>query len=194
LATYGFDVNNDAIDDHLLVGTTNVRFGRLVMQSIYGPSNRDLPITLETQYWDGTALTPGFTRNNDDNCTKFLQSDFALTFAPAPVPPAPDLVACETAMLEPNITFSSGRATLTMAKPGVANPGTVRLTANLDSAAGTYCPSVGAAAVAATNAAKGYLRGKWDDGAAYDDKPTASAGFGLYGSQPKNFIFFRENY
>ncbi|MDH3321296.1 MAG: hypothetical protein OEO84_16615, partial [Betaproteobacteria bacterium] len=196
LPGYDLDVDNNAINDHLAVGTTDVRFGRLVMQSIYGPANRDLPVTLEAQYWDGTSPTPGFTRNTADSCTRFLQSDFGLTFAPAPVPAAPDLVACETAMLEANITFASGRATLTMAKPGLANPGTVRLTANLDSAGGTYCPAIGApgSELPATNAAKGYLRGKWDDGAAYDDKPSASAGFGLFGSQPKNFIFLRENY
>jgi hypothetical protein len=47
-----------------------------------------------------------------------------------------------------------------------------------------------------------YLLGRWDDTAnpdadgstSYDDKPAGQAGFGLYGSQPKNFIFFRENY
>jgi len=31
-------------------------------------------------------------------------------------------------------------------------------------------------------------------GANYDDDPRATAAFGLYGSQPSNFIFFRENY
>lgn len=29
---------------------------------------------------------------------------------------------------------------------------------------------------------------------AYDDKPSARAGFGVYGSQPGNFIYFRERY
>jgi len=194
-AALNLDADNDATPERAQVGgATAVRFGRLVLQSIYGPSNRDLPLTLEAQYWDGASPTPGFKRNNDDSCTTFARSDFALAFAPAPVPPAPDLVACETAMLEANITFASGRATLTMAQPGAANPGAVRVTANLGSAGGNYCPSSGAAELPATNAGKAYLLGRWDDGAAYDDKPTAAAGFGLYGSQPKNFIFFRENY
>jgi hypothetical protein len=83
-----------------------------------------------------------------------------------------------------------------MLKPGAGNEGTVRLTANLGSAGGDYCPAIGApgSELPATNAGKAYLRGKWDDGAAYDDKPAASVGFGIFGSQPKNFIFFRENY
>ena len=43
---------------------------------------------------------------------------------------------------------------------------------------------------------------RWNDAAdpdgdantAYDDNPAGQAAFGLYGSQPRNFIFQRENY
>ncbi len=184
------DADNDATPERAQVGpATAVRFGRLVLQSLYGPSNRDLPVTLEAQYWDGASPTPGFTRNNADSCTPFVRSDFALAFTAGA-----NLVACETAMQEANLTLASGRATITMLKPGAGNEGTVQLTANLGSLGGNYCPSVGAAELPATNAGKAYLLGRWDEGAAYDDKPRASAGFGLFGAQPKNFIFFRENF
>ena len=193
-AALDLDADNDATPERAQIGAaTDVRFGRLVLQSVYGPNNRDLPVTVEAQYWDGTSPTPGFTRNNDDGCTDFQRSDFALSFT-SPPPPDPNLVACETAMVEANLTLVSGRATITLANPGAGNSGTVRLTANLDSAGGNYCPATGVAEAPATNAARAYLLGRWDDGAAYDDKPSAAAGFGLYGSQPKNFIFFRENY
>lgn len=193
-AALDLDADNDATPERAQIGAaTDVRFGRLVLQSVYGPDNRDLPVTLEAQYWNGSGPTPGFTRNNADSCTTLVRSDIALAFT-SPAPPPPNLVACETAMVEANLGFASGRATLTLASPGAGNPGTVRLTANLDSAAGNYCPAVGVPEVPATNAARAYLLGRWDDGAAYDDKPGAAAGFGLYGSQPKNFIFFRENY
>ena len=193
-AALNLDADNDATPERAQIGAaTDVRFGRLVLQSVYGPDNRDLPVTLEAQYWNGSGPTPGFTRNNADSCTTLVRSDIALAFT-SPAPPPPNLVACETAMVEANLGFASGRATLTLASPGAGNPGTVRLTANLDSAAGNYCPAVGVPEVPATNAARAYLLGRWDDGAAYDDKPGAAAGFGLYGSQPKNFIFFRENY
>lgn len=190
LPNYDLDVNNDATADHRLVGTTDVRFGRLFMQNAYGPSVQDVPVQLEVQYWNGSI----FTRNNEDSCTALVRSEFALSFNAPAIPPQPDLLACETAMVQPVIAFSSGRATLSMAKPGIANAGTVRLTANLDAAVGTYCPSVGAGSLAASDAAKAYLLGRWDNGSAYDDKPSATVGFGLYGSQPRNFIFFRENY
>jgi len=42
-------------------------------------------------------------------------------------------------------------------------------------------------------AGRSYLRGRWG-GATWDQDPSATAAFGLYGSQPQNFIFFRENY
>ncbi|HEU4646621.1 MAG TPA: DUF6701 domain-containing protein, partial [Burkholderiales bacterium] len=192
-AALNLDADNDATPERVQVGAaTGVRFGRLLMQSVYGPNNRNLPMLIEAQYWGGS----NFTQNVEDDCTTFIRSDFALTFFPPPPPPPvlPDLVACETAMVQATLTLADGRATLTMANPGAGNSGTVRLTANLDSAAGNYCPAVGAAGLPATNAARAYLLGRWDGGAAYDDKPGATAAFGLYGSQPKNFIFFRENY
>jgi hypothetical protein len=40
---------------------------------------------------------------------------------------------------------------------------------------------------------KAYLQGAWSGGN-YSSDPGSTLGFGLYGSQPKNFIFFRENY
>ena len=48
LPNYDLDVNNDATVDHLLVGTTDVRFGRLFMQNAYGSGSvQDLPVPLE---------------------------------------------------------------------------------------------------------------------------------------------------
>jgi len=38
-----------------------------------------------------------------------------------------------------------------------------------------------------------YLQGAWP-GPAWNQNPGVRAAFGLYGSQPRNFIFFRENY
>jgi hypothetical protein len=74
------------------------------------------------------------------------------------------------------------------------------LSPNLDSADGAYCN--GGSLVAADDALKEYLLGRWNDSAdadgdgstRYDDEPAASVGFGLYGSRPQNFIFRRENY
>ncbi len=183
LPAYDLDVNNDATNDHLLVGTTELRFGRLSLQNAFGSGATLLPVPIELQYWNGSS----FARNNADSCTTLARSEIALDFTPVS-----NLTACETALNAATVPFASGLGTLLLSSPGTGNNGSVLLTANLDSAAGSYCNP--ASYVAATNANKAYLLGRWDGGTAYDDKPGARAAFGLYGSQPKNFIFFRENY
>ena len=82
-----------------------------------------------------------------------------------------------------------GRVTLVKPSPAIAAPGSVRVCLDLD-----IPLTVGdAACVAVTPANLTYLQGRWTN-SNYDKDPGARAGFGVYGSQPKNFIFFRENY
>jgi MSHA biogenesis protein MshQ len=183
LPTYDLDVNNDATDDHLRVGTTDVRFGRLLMQNAFGSGATVLPVPIQLQYWNGS----NFIVNGDDSCTTFNRSELALDFTPVS-----NLTACETAVNAATVPFASGVGTLVLSAPGTGNNGSVLVTANLNSAAGSYCNP--ASYVAAADANKAYLLGRWGAGTAYNDPPSARAAFGLYGSQPKNFIFFRENY
>lgn len=44
---------------------TELRYGRVILQSAHGPETENLPVPFETQYWNGTA----FVRNTDDSCT-----------------------------------------------------------------------------------------------------------------------------
>jgi len=182
LPIYDLDVDNNAANDHLRVGTTDIRFGRLFMQNAYGSGGNILPVPLQLQYWSGS----NFVVNADDSCTTLNRSQIAMDFTPVS-----NLTACETAVNAGTVPFTSGVGTLILSAPGTTNDGSVLLTANLNSAAGLFCNP--ASYVAATNASKAYLLGRWDSGAAYDDKPSARAAFGIYG-QPRNFIFFRENY
>jgi len=182
LPIYDLDVDNDATNEHLRVGTTDIRFGRLFMQNAYGTGGTILPVPLQLQYWSGS----NFVVNGDDSCTTLNRSEIAMDFTPVS-----NLTACETAVNTATVPFASGVGTLILGAPGTSNNGSVLLTANLDSAAGLFCDP--ASYVAATDASKAYLLGRWDGGAAYDDKPSARAAFGIYG-QPRNFIFFRENY
>ena len=192
LNAFDLDVDGVGGNDHLAVGaSTALRFGRLRLQNGYAPDTVGLQLPLDVQYWNGT----GFALNALDSCTTLARANIALSFTGV-------VAACDTAVLEASVAFASGQSKLTLAAPGAGKTGTVLLTPNLGMAGGTYCPSVGAAAVAATASPAGYLLGRWDDGTnpdgdantAYDDKPSGRATFGLYGSQPKNFIFFRENY
>ena len=96
--------------------------------------------------------------------------------------------------MEASVASGGGQATLTLAAAGAGNTGSVLLTPVLGAlGAEMYCPAQGGAQAAASSAGRAYLQGKWT-GAAWDENPAARAAFGLYGSQPKNFIFFRENY
>jgi len=192
MGTLNLDVDGAGGNDHFAVGpTTELRYGRLRLQNAYGPTNLPLRLPLEVQYWSGG----GFATNSLDACTRLNRSDIALTFSGA-------LAACETAVQEASLAFAGGAALATLAAPGASNQGTVTLAPQLGAAAGTYCPSVGAGTAAATSAGAPYLLGRWNDAAdpdgdantAYDDNPAGQAAFGLYGSQPRNFIFLRENY
>jgi hypothetical protein len=204
-ADMNMDVDGAGGNDHVQTGAdTILRFGRLRVQNALGSERLPLEIPMETQYWQGS----GFATNALDSCTSIPQSAIALTFNPMSALPAPNLAACETAF-PGAVTFASGVApvaSVRLAAPGVGNEGPVRVTVNLGSAGGSYCPSVGGVFSAATSAGMSYLLGRWNDNAAtggdpdadantnYDDKPSAIGSFGVYGTQPKNFIFFRENY
>lgn len=192
MSAFDFDVDGNAVNEHKNLGvSTELRFGRLRLGNGYGPVSSGLQLPLDLQYWNGS----GFALNSADSCTTLARANLALAFSGV-------IAACDTAVMAPSLAFASGSATLTLAAPGTGKTGTVVLTPQLGGAAGTYCPSVGAGAAATTASAANYLLGRWDDASnpdgnantAYDDKPSGRATFGLYGSQPKNFIFFRENY
>ncbi len=192
MQAFDFDVDGDAVNDHFAVGpATELRFGRLRLANGFGADTSQLQLALDVQYWGGGS----FTLNTLDSCTSLAQANIALSFSGV-------VAACDTAVVEANIPFASGASKLTLAAPGAGRTGSVTLTPQLGTAAGTYCPAQGGGTAAATAAGADYLLGRWDDTAnpdadpntAYDDKPAGRATFGLYGSQPRNFIFFRENY
>ena len=190
LSAYNLDTSVPAdTADRGLVGTSKIRFGRLRMFNATGLATQLLPLTLRTEYWNGTA----FVTNADDSCTTLARANIALGGY------AGSLGACETILNSDPMTFASGigtgAGTLGMTAPGATNQGSVILTPQLGAvASGNYCAAVGAgpgpSAIAAT---KSYLQGAWTGGT-YTENPTARAAFGVYGAQPKNFIFFRENY
>ena len=47
---------------------------------------------------------------------------------------------------------------------------------------------------AATPANRSYLQGPWSGSSNYDKDPSAQMNLGVFGAQPRNFIYFRENY
>jgi hypothetical protein len=190
------DVDGAAGTDHLQLGAaTIIRYGRLRVQNAVGSEKLALPIPMEVQFWNGA----GFATNTLDSCTSIPRSAIVLGGYTGALDPAGG--NCKSFIQQDPIVFTNGTTTPTLAAPSVA--GSVLVTPNLRSvAAGSYCDNATSGEDAATAAARSYLLGRWNDAAdpdgnastAYDDNPSSRAAFGLYGSQPNNFIYFRENF
>ena len=189
LNAFDMDVDGVGGDDHFKVGaSTELRFGRLRLQNAYGTGALVLPVPIELQYWNGSV----FAVNAADSCTTLPRSAIALAFT-APLAP------CNTAVNAATVPFASGVGTLVLSAPGAGAQGSVLLTPNLGTSGGSYCDP--ASYVAAGSAPLAYLLGRWNDAdnpdgdgnTAYDDKPGGRASYGRY-AQPRNFIFYRENY
>jgi MSHA biogenesis protein MshQ len=165
MGSFNLDVDGAGGNDHAAVGpTAELRYGRLLIGNAYGPVQLPLPMPIQVQYWNGGA----FAVNGLDSCTNLAATDIGLSAYTGA------LAAGESVVAEATIAFAAGIGTLTMTGPGAGNAGSVLLTPDLAAAGRTY------------------LQGRWS-GAAWNDNPSARAAFGVYG-QPRNFIFFRENY
>lgn len=170
IATLDLDADNDATMERAQVGAASaLRFGRLRLENAVGSEKLDLPIPIQVQFWSGTA----FQVNSADNCTSLTAANLALG----------DYIGGidATNMASGNISlggaFAAGAGSLALTKPTPvpASAGAVTVTVNL------------------TAEAKSYLKGNWGV-ATYTADPRSRAAFGLFGSQPRQFIYFRENY
>jgi hypothetical protein len=167
-----------------------MRFGRLAFKNANGSQLVPLPVRVEAQYYaytnPPTNTQPGFVTNTADNCTSLANTDVQMSSFTA------NLSACETAISSAG-TLSSGRKTLLLLAPGNANNGSVLLTANLGTASGTTCTSVGGATVSATAANRSYLQGNWASSNSYTSDPSARATFGTVKGADE-VIYMRENF
>lgn len=164
---------------------TRVRFGRLRIANALGSPVLALPVTLSTEYWNGT----GFIVNAQDNCTRLTNTNIAFSnYLSA-------LANCNTSGSPSGangITFSGGRASsYKLSAPGAGHAGSVDLTVNLNAtASGTSCS--GGTSVANTPASLAWLLGNWG-ATTYNQVPTGRAAFGRYTNTP-DIIYRRENY
>lgn len=147
----------------------NFRFGRLKLSNAYGSELLNLPVPIQTQYWNSAA----FVTNTADNCTTLTANNIKLT----------------TTLTGVNATvggaFYLGVGSLTLTKPTPAAKGVVALCVDLDNSGTGDTTCVASAPFAAIP----YLH----TGTAYDKDPTAQATFGVYKGH-NEFIYMRENY
>lgn len=150
----------------------SVRFGRLRLQNATGSVLADLPVPITAQYWDGAQ----FITNTSDNCTSLTAANLTLgAYYTGGGINGTNLGAPGHISL--GGAFSSGVGSLKITKPSPTptSPGSATVTVDLSAEA------------------KPYLLGNWGV-STYTVNPSARVGFGLFSSQPKNFIFNRENY
>ncbi|MBW6496357.1 MAG: hypothetical protein K0B16_17740 [Burkholderiaceae bacterium] len=157
-----------------------IRFGRLVLSNAHGSELLNLPVPIETQYWNGS----GFARNSADACTQLAAAHVSLAGWQR------DLNACETTVSLSG-RFNAGRGNLRFSAPGAGNTGSVDLTLQLGAtASGSGCVAGGATPAVA--ASQSWLQGR-GSGVSYDQDPAARASFGLYRGS-KSLIYLREMY
>jgi hypothetical protein len=179
-ADLNLDVDGAGGNDHVQVGgATTLRFGRLRLDNAVGSQTLDLPIAMRAEHWAGTA----FVTNADDNCTSIAANNFAFGGYQGGIN-AGNMNAAKLAGLGGSFAAGVGNFTLLAPTGPVAAPGSVQICVDL--AGDATC-------VAPASAARGYLQTR-NAGTDFDDDPRATAAFGLFGAQPNNFIYFRENF
>jgi hypothetical protein len=165
-----------------------MRFGRLRLQNAFGPLGNDLPVTLLAEYWNGTA----FTTNTLDSCLTLVAGNFALGGYVGGISAAnmkPGAPAAGNVSVGGALANGVGTLQLTKPSPAAATPGGVVVCTDLDGGTPTD-----ATCVATTPANLPWLKGNWGNGTTYIDDPRSRATFGLFGAQPRQFIFMREYY
>jgi MSHA biogenesis protein MshQ len=183
-ADLNLNVDGAGGNDHAQIGAaTSLRFGRLRLENAVGSQSLDLPIAMRAEYWAGTA----FVTNGDDNCTQVVPGNIAFGNYQGGIN-AGNVNAANLSGL--GGTFAAGVGNFTLLRPSGAPPaaGSVDICVDLGPDA-TPPPNC----AAGTPAGRSYLQGR-NAGANYDDDPAARAAFGLFGAQPNNFIYFRENF
>ena len=143
-----------------------MRFGRLTLGNAFGSELLDLPIPMETQYYNSSGV---YVTNVADSCTTIALNNVFLSSGTATIGGA----------------FVSGKGTLKINKP--LSKVSIDLCVDLDGASPTD-----PACVAPTPGNKSWLQWKWS-GSTYDRDPKARATFGVF-KNADEFIYLRENF
>lgn len=184
LDSYNLDTSVPSdTNDHALVGTTKIRYGRLRLSNANGSELLDLPVPMQVQYWNGST----FVTNTNDSCTTLSSSNIGMGNYKK------QLGSGETSVSAATISFTAGVGNMKLTKPGAGNSGSVDLVVDLGTTTTpNMCPAWPPVTGPSSGANKSYLRGAWCGGA-YDRDPTARATFGIY-QNANEFIYMREMY
>ncbi len=123
-----FDLDTNSVipgNDHTLLGSTAMRYGRMRLTNAHGSELLKLPVPVITQYWNGS----GYVTNSDDNHTVLNASDVILSNY------LRNLNSGETIVTAPVIVNGVGK--ISLSAPGAGNDGSVDLSSSVPS----YLPS-----------------------------------------------------
>ena len=154
------------------LGSTDMRFGRLAMQNVFGSELIDLVMPMRAEYFDGT----NFIVNIDDGCTTI---DHAAI--PTQLLVIPDLSGGSSTVTVIQTTAIGGDLNVQLTKPGAENTGDIRVIPNL------------------IQSGDSWLQYDWNgidelsDGNLYDDNPMGTATFGIFKGDSRQ-IYYRQIY
>jgi hypothetical protein len=120
LGTYDLDTVNvvAGANNHGLVGSTILRYGRMGIDNAYGSELLNLTMRVSAQYWNGL----GYATNTLDSCTPLVFAPFVA--ADYKVPGGITAVNMPDARKVPGPAMASGVSQLVLQKPGPATPST----------------------------------------------------------------------
>ena len=148
------------------IAGTELRFGRLNLENVYGSELTDLTMPMQVEYFDGA----NFIVNTADSCTTV---DYPGN--PVELVVTPSLSGGSSTVTVNNVTAVSGILDINLTAPGAGNTGKIDITTALDFSGETW------------------LKFDWDGDGNYDNDPSAEATFGIFGGSEKQ-IYIRERY
>lgn len=159
-STYDLDTDATAGNDHISLGITSIRYGRLAVFNTNGPETSALNQLIQTQYHDGSQ----FIVNPDDTCTTLPGSVIQLQVTGESAQGVGvlndlDIGGTDTSDASvQNSPFAAGVSGMTFTAPGAGNTGTVTTSVTPDS----------------------WLRFDWDGSGADDTTASGDATFGRF--------------
>jgi MSHA biogenesis protein MshQ len=165
-------------NDHLFFNTTNLRFGRVALENVFGSELVPLSMGMEAEYYFDAST--GFVTNGDDACT--IVGNPQLDLSNDISNPPQGTLSINTNNGPPvkttnvsidNSPFSAGVGNLTFTAPGDGGDGFADVSVDLSGWS--------------------WLRFDWDGNGVNDNDPVARATFGIYEGNPRQ-IYLRERY
>lgn len=179
LNSYDLDVDADSTDEHGLTASTEIRFGRMSLQNVFGSELITLNMPMRAEYFNGS----NFVLNDDDNLSAFSVTDLLLSNGVELGQADGDIQVrvgqVSTAAINNN-PLLTGDAGLSFCPPG--NPACTATSGN-----------VGYIDVQIDLTVSPYLQFDWDADGNHDNDPTSRATFGIFNGNSKH-IYFRQIY